>query len=236
MTIKIGDKYGKIYDNILNHINYYKFYIKTGIKFINRIPFETINKRMYEQLPLFIPKENEVVYDIGAYIGDYSLIWTKIYKAQVYAFEGNNINYNEMVENRFLNNCYFTKYNYYIGDGFNINMYNNGDMDNIINNTNNIILKNIKSVKLDDFYNKYYICKPDIIKIDIEGSEYYALQGMIYILIDYKPKIIIETHSKELFNQCNEFLLNLDYKLYTSLNKRIDNNGNLISENYYWVK
>ena len=38
MTIKIGDKYGKIYDNILNNINYYKFHIKTGIKFINRLP------------------------------------------------------------------------------------------------------------------------------------------------------------------------------------------------------
>ena len=235
MPIKIGDKYGKIYDNILNNLNYYKFNIVTGIKFIDRIPCETINTRMYEQLPLFIPKENEVVYDIGAYIGDYSLIWEKVYKAKVYAFECNLDNYFECVRNFIINNSNVNLYYYCIGDGNIIKMYNNGEMTNILDLKNNKRLIEYKTLKLDDFI--YNIIKnPNIIKIDIEGSEYYALQGMKNILIDYKPKIIIETHSKGLFNQCNNFLLDLNYKLYATLNERNDNNGNLISENYYWVK
>jgi FkbM family methyltransferase len=235
MPIKIGDKYGKIYDNILNNINYYKFHIKTGIKFINRLPSETFNKRMYEQIPLFIPKENEVIYDIGAYIGDYSLIWEKVYKAKVYAFECNLVNYSECATNLHFNNSKIDLYDYCIGNGFKSNMYYNGDMNNLLELSNNKTQKVYDTIKLDNFINGNIVDKPDIIKIDIEGSEYYALQGMINTLKEFKPKIIIETHSKGLFNQCNEFLLDLDYKLYATLNKRI-NNGYEISENYYWVK
>ena len=59
---------------------------------------------------------------------------------------------------------------------------------------------------------------------------------MINTLKEFKPKIIIETHSNILYKQCNKFLYSLNYELFASLNNQKTKNNNEISENYYWVK
>ena len=62
-----------------------------------------------------------------------------------------------------------------------------------------------------DFYLRTTKKVPTIIKIDIEGDEMKALAGSRKILKKYHPKIILETHSKELKKECLDFLFKLKY-------------------------
>ena len=61
---------------------------------------------------------------------------------------------------------------------------------------------------------------PDVIKIDIEGSEYQALLGAYNTIMKSRPIIFIEIHPKFLnlyqnnINQIVEFVSSIDYKVY----------------------
>ena len=92
----------------------------------------------------------------------------------------------------------------------------------------------IKLLKLDDFIKH----KVDFIKIDIEGHEYQALQGMRKILRKYMPKLIIETNSfalkKNLLKKIFNFLSQFNYEIFcnNNLEKKINfNEFNKITKN-----
>ena len=62
------------------------------------------------------------------------------------------------------------------------------------------------------------------LKIDIEGNELYALEGMVEIINKYKPQFIIEVHSFKLFTDVYNFLNKFDYEIKSSrkLNNQIE--------------
>ena len=66
-----------------------------------------------------------------------------------------------------------------------------------------------RTEKLDS----YALEQVDILKIDVEGFEFEVIQGAENTIRSLKPRIILETHSKELRRKCNEFLNELGYKL-----------------------
>lgn len=208
MKIKIGDKLGSKYDYIRNYIPYYvkyeKFYKKYGIKFNNFMKHHEIlnDTNMYD---FFIPKENDIVIDIGSQYGDYSLLWEKRNKAIVYSFEALNSNVEEMVKDLQLNNSKINVYSYLIGNGGYLSYSIKGDM--VISNNSSL---KVKTIKMDDFIFSNNIT-PNIIKIDVEGFEKSVLQGLLKTLNKYNPKIIIETHSKQLRKECNDFLNENNY-------------------------
>ena len=82
-----------------------------------------------------------------------------------------------------------------------------------IRETNNKIIIPIKTIDSFNFNNV------KLIKLDVEGYEFKALNGMINTLIKYCPKLIIETHTSELFKLCSDFLNKLNYKLIWENNK-----------------
>jgi len=82
----------------------------------------------------------------------------------------------------------------------------------------------------------------DIIKIDVEGSEYNVLQGSIKIITKNKPVLFIEATHKTLFD-VNLFLLKNNYLLfiyeYNIFKKKLNNNwveGNVITNDKYKKK
>ena len=228
MNIHIGNKFGKILDKFIYLKNYIIFSIKEDIKYTTKNN-ETIANRMYETVKEFIPSKNDLVIDIGSFDCDYAIIWAKKYKANVVAFEALKENWIKGLKNIAINKLENKIISLNIGLGNSneiIKVNSNGIMINNFNYGNNI--ENIYIQKLDNY--KY---KPFLIKIDIEGFEFQALNGMINTLIKYKPKIIIETHSEKLYNECAYFLQSLNYKLVKIQNVRYANNFGIIKESFW---
>ena len=69
--------------------------------------------------------------------------------------------------------------------------------------------KTINTKKLDDFS----FDRIDILKIDVEGFELEVLKGSEKTIKRLKPKIILETHSRELRQKCDDFLKKAGYQL-----------------------
>ena len=157
----------------------------------------------------FIPKEGQVVVDIGAQYGDYAILCSKVYKAKVYTFEPLPENFKEITENikiNGLNERQIQAFNVALGnkDKTEVLSYS-GDMANNIGEGEKI---EVKFRTLDS-----YKIKPDIMKIDVEGFELDVLEGAVETIKKFHPKIIIETHSKELEKRTKEFLSRFDYRL-----------------------
>jgi len=55
-------------------------------------------------------------------------------------------------------------------------------------------------------------CKPNVLKIDVEGAEVAVLHGAQNILRQAKPKIFLSVHSDVLKSQCLEYLYGFNYK------------------------
>ena len=146
-------------------------------------------------------KKGEVVFDIGANIGFYTLLFSKLVgeNGKVYAFEPdpetfsllkrnigeNNIN-NVVLINKAVSNKE-EKIDFYILES------NTSGNSVFKENLDKVASKSIKvdSVSLDEFFGKNF--KVDFVKLDIEGSELKALQGMSKILKNSKnPTLVTE--------------------------------------------
>lgn len=66
-------------------------------------------------------------------------------------------------------------------------------------------------IALDDFVFNLGNPFPNLIKIDIEGGEGLALQGMDRTIREAKPVLIIELHGKEAAETCWKILINAGY-------------------------
>jgi len=176
-------------------------------------------------------KEGDVVLDIGANIGYYTLIFAKLVgpKGKVFAFEpdpenfallNKNIKINEYKNVVLINKAVSNE----TGEiKLYLNEYNkaNHQIYPSKNHRKSIL---IQTTRLDDFF-KDYKGKIDFVKIDIEGAEYLAIQGMSNLLNKNKNiKIITEFYPcwLENFNVKSEEYLKLlskhGFKLY-NLNK-----------------
>jgi len=73
---------------------------------------------------------------------------------------------------------------------------------------------NVRTVNLDQFFSaldKNVI--PNLLKIDVEGSEHLVLKGAINILRNFRPILLIEIHSIYCMLKVTEFLNSLDYRI-----------------------
>jgi len=155
-----------------------------------------------------------VVYDIGAHVGYYSLLASKFInqKGRVYAFEPNP------------RNVYYIKRHLQINNIRNVKIVEAAVCDN----TTDLFFDNSFSSSMGKIGNKgiqvngisldYFVFElknpiPQLIKIDIEGAENKALMGAKRLLTDYKPTIFLSTHGYDLKKKCEIFLLQLGYEI-----------------------
>ena len=123
-------------------------------------------------------KDNDVVYDLGAHIGSWTIPAALICK-HVYAWEPNidctkilraNLSLNKLDDRVTIHNA---------GLGGGINSCFNG------NNT-------IVTARLDEYD---AIMPPNFIKIDVEGAELDVIKGAQETIKRYKPRMLIEVHN-----------------------------------------
>jgi FkbM family methyltransferase len=144
--------------------------------------------------------EGMTIIDIGANIGYYSLIASKLTgkEGQVYAFEPIPNTYEILQKNIELNKLTNVKtYQKAVIDhkGFiKLHIDNRSPASNSITGNGKYI--NVSTIALDDLFTDTHI---DIIKMDIEGSEALALEGMYYTIKNNpRLKIFTEVCDKKL--------------------------------------
>ena len=173
-----------------------------------------------------IIKKGDVVVDVGANIGYYTLIFAKLVgkEGKVFAFEPEPTNFNIL------------KKNVKINEYENVTLINKAvsnktgkmtlDLDEINKGGHSISKNNsektieIESIRLDDYFKTYY-GKINFIKLDIEGAEVEAIKGMSEILgkneeanimAEYNPQSLsnLGTNSEEYLTS----LMKFGFKIY----------------------
>lgn len=163
---------------------------------------------------------NSVVYDIGGNIGYHASAFAST-GARVFSFEPNPYNFKllqdntEKFDNVWLFNCAVGKEN---GQVFcdEIDPTKPGNFGGVKINTKQGIP--VEQVGLDTLTEatetEFDFPPPDLIKIDVEGSEYSVLQGCKNIITKHRPVIYYEAHETLEFKEIYEFLEPRGYRLY----------------------
>ncbi|SDJ72881.1 FkbM family methyltransferase [Chryseobacterium jejuense] len=153
-------------------------------------------------------QDGDTFIDIGGNIGIFSLNASQIVgkEGKVYAFEAFKPNYEKFSQHLSINHFNnvtlehqaVSDNNNYIEILYNESYGNVGMASSYLENFT--AKEKVKSIILDDYVKNQQLVKIDLIKIDIEGGEFSALQGMQEILTHYQPKIIIEINNIALKN------------------------------------
>ena len=175
-------------------------------------------------------KNRSVFIDIGANVGHYSLAGRTINdKLTTYAFEPEPKNVQQLKKNIELNSFSddIQIIENVLGDKkeklkLNISSSISGaGMHSLVQHyedDRDDHFIEVQSDTLDNFLDEEVIEVPDIVKIDVEGYEFYVLKGMRNILENYKPMIFIELHPKILESQgfssykVRDFLYSFNYE------------------------
>jgi len=225
MNIHIGEQLGRHYDRLRHIPRYARFVVLNDVRYKNwKQCSEICNDPEMYLVDGFIPKPGEVIYDVGSQYGDWAVLWAKKYHAFVYAFEPLELNWGLALNNVYRNRMEdrVKVFDSIIGDGHCFVFEERGSMlarnpfydySKIIHlSEHDMVCK--RSERLDDIFNQGYLNgNPDILKIDVEGSEHDVLVGASLLIMRFHPKIIIETHSSTLREECTETLQNLGYTL-----------------------
>ncbi|WP_123909724.1 FkbM family methyltransferase [Chryseobacterium sp. G0162] len=181
-------------------------------------------------------QDGDTFIDVGGNIGLFSLNASRIIgnNGHVYAFEAFNPNYKKFSQHLSINNfknvtlehLAVADKNDYIEILYNESYGNVGMASLYLEDFT--AKEKVKSVILDDYVRNQKITKINLIKIDIEGGEFSALQGMHEILTHYQPKIIIEINNIALknSNHSEEELIHLLVEKGYSQTKVLSRNEN----------
>lgn len=143
----------------------------------------------------------KTIVDVGCHVGYYSLVAAKATPsdARIYSFEPVQQNFEMAKENIALNNYRnIFLYQTALSNTNGVLTINVGEDENrgmsSINFHDHLSGKKeeVKTQTLDSFCNEQAIQQVDLIKIDVEGSEYYVLQGMKTTLEQNRPVVLIE--------------------------------------------
>ena len=166
-----------------------------------------------------------VVLDIGANIGYYTTIFSKLLeKGEVISFEPDSNNFLLLKKNCELNKMSNIKLHKLACGNVNksknlfISTKNKGDHRTYRIEDENRESKVISMVRLDDFLSD--IKKLDFVKIDVQGYEFDVILGMRNLISKFKPIIVLEFWPKGLLMNKHspkkflEYLYNLGYDIH----------------------
>ncbi|MEM5812002.1 MAG: FkbM family methyltransferase [Candidatus Aenigmatarchaeota archaeon] len=171
--------------------------------------------------------------DVGAAEGDWTLLVSRYHKAKkVLAIEPSKLAYDHLIRNIKLNkvkNVIPVLAAASDKKGYTKLYLENFSLSNLNTNKNEV---KVKTDTLDNMCKIHKLAYVSLIKIDVEGSELKVLKGSSRILKTYKPRIIVETHSKNLKNEVINFLKRFDYKPIF-IDDWMKKKGNLLSVIYF---
>ena len=163
-------------------------------------------------------KRGDVVYDIGANVGFYSLLASALVgpAGKVFSFEPVPRNLHFLERHLHLNdvkNCSVLEAAVGRVDGTaNFDTGPHPAMGHLTNDETRNGLK-VRILALDRLIASGRLPAPDVIKCDIEGGEYDALQGALDTLARFTPAIFLATHGADAHEKCCRLLTGLRYRL-----------------------
>ena len=172
-----------------------------------------------------------ICYDIGAHVGYYSLLLSKLVGelGRLMAFEplADNIEYlRKHVE---LNDCGNVAV-------MSIALSDRGGMRPFLVHENRSMGRlsvsgdlRVRCQPLDVLWDSGTISQPDVIKIDVEGAEWEVLRGAHKLLVNAKPTIFLATHGPAIHRSCCDYLRDLGYQLAGIGGESPDNTDELIA-------
>ncbi len=159
-------------------------------------------------------KPGDIVFDVGANFAGLTTVMSRMVgpKGIVCAFEASPRIVDKTQRNLVLSGCnnvqlfhnavYSTSnqtVKIYLGSHLNDSIYSeNGEGSSY----------EVKTIALDDFIEHTKLV-PNLLKMDIEGAEFDALQGLQKTLVSAKPHLVLETQRDD--TRCLDFLRNLGY-------------------------
>lgn len=162
-----------------------------------------------------LTKESNVILDIGANTGVYSLLSKSINPAsEIHAFEPSVHIYNKLVKNVAINEMDINTHDLAISNFTGEQTFYDFKSKNptsaslsseMMKNKSDIIEYKVKTTTLDDFISLNGIKKIDLIKVDIEMHEPEFVEGFKQIT-NLRPIIFIEILSDDVANQLNKLL------------------------------
>lgn len=178
---------------------------------------------MKTEIPIANKEENwtfdlnkdSIVFDVGGYIGDFTKSIYEKYGSIIYCFEP-VVKYAESLKYKFSSYTNIKVFPFGIMDeNKSLLFYINKDKSSLIEVNGEISYCEFRT--LDDIMNAYSINFIDLIKLNIEGSEYSVLEDMIKKdLIQKCGNIIIQFHtSVPLYNERRDAIINELSKTHT---------------------
>ena len=170
------------------------FHHRPGEEYFDNEGYERDERAIVKKLV----KKDMICLDIGANIGYYTVLLAKLAK-QVYAFEPEESNYQLLNKNILeKGNCNVAIFHTAVSDQDGVTQLYKADekhnghygmartYESKWHDRNNPPVT-VPTMKIDSLD-----LKPNFIKMDVEGSEFYALKGMINTLERYQPIIMME--------------------------------------------
>ncbi len=160
-------------------------------------------------------RPGDVVYDIGAHVGFYTLLASALVgtKGRVIAFEPLPDNLAFLHEHLRLNRREnVTVMEMAVSDFEGTAEFLAGDNTS----TGHLAEKGtipVRVVSLDKLVERGEILLPQVIKMDIEGAEGAALRGARKIFAEARPVLFLATHDETVHRECMDWLHSLDYAL-----------------------
>jgi len=163
-------------------------------------------------------RRGEVVYDIGAHVGLYTLLSSARVgtTGHVYAFEPlerNLVYLRRHIELNHLSNC--TVVEAAISDSTGLRHFDPTAHDSA-GHFSDVGRLMVHTLALDDFlWSEKGRRPPNAIKINAEGAELEVLRGARRLITEFSPTVFLSTHSEQLTRECTEWLRLAGYALKT---------------------
>jgi FkbM family methyltransferase len=170
----------------------------------------------YEKRQLFerTVAPGSVVYDVGAHAGFYTLLSSVLVgpRGRVVAFEPLQQNLAYLNEHLRLNRIKnVTVIDAAVSDGSGTASFKAGPQTYTgrLESGGDAV---VRTVSLDQLMHSGDIPPPDLLKVDVEGSELRVLKGARYILTTARPIIFLETHGRQMHEACVALLDSSGYR------------------------
>ena len=183
-----------------------------------------------ESIKLWIQevRKANVIFDVGANTGIYALIAHRLNpKAKVYAFEPVDYTYQRMLENFSKNQATIHPSDFALSDVTGIStIYETVDTNQTSSSLSpdksknwegfkgELIEKQIRAIRLDDFMAREELTELSLMKIDVEMFEPQVLMGMGEWLKEHRPKMLIEILTPKVADQVSALIDGLGYHIY----------------------